>query len=550
MKVIIVGGVAGGASAAARLRRLDERAEIVIYERTGYISYANCGLPYYVGDVIESGKALTLQTPESFFKRFNVTVKVHHEVINVDAEAKTITVINRETGKKFCDSYDALILSPGAKALQPNIPGIEAENVFVLRTVEDAFSLHDFIKDENVKSAVIAGGGFIGLEAAENFRHLGLEVTVVQSPLQLFPALDFDLAAQVHAVLRENKVTLKLGKKITAIEKDANQSVCILSDGEKLTADIVLFAIGVIPDTTLAEKVGLLSGVKGSIVVNDRMQTSVPNIYAVGDAVEVTHFVTEEKTVISLAGPANKQGRIAADNIAGIDSFYKGTQGSLVMKLFDQTVAATGINEKQAKAAQINYHKVILFPPSHATYYPGGNAMAMKVLFEKSTNKILGAQIVGHEGVDKRIDVIATAIRAQMKATELSELELSYAPPYSSAKDPVNMAGFIIENLVRGKVNQFYYEDVAPLRSSGDVLLIDARTPNEYARGHAEGFINISLDDLRERVSEIPKNKKVYVMCQTGSRSYVACRILTALGYECYNFAGGYRYYSLIEKES
>lgn len=549
MKVVIIGGVAGGASAAARLRRLDEEAEITIYERTGYVSYANCGLPYYVGEIITDRKDLTLQTPESFSARFNIKAKVLHEVIDIDPGTKTVTVLDMATGEEFQDSYDKLVLSPGAKAIRPDIPGIDSKNVFMLRTVEDTFGLYDYVKDEEVKSVVVAGGGFVGLEAAENFRHLGLEVTVVQSPLQAFPVIDADMATQVHAKLRENGVNLILGSKVAAIEKREDTTVFTLSSGEKIAADMALFAVGVVPDTTLAKKAGLAMGAKGSIVVNDRMETSQPDIYAVGDAVEVTHFVTGEKAVISLAGPANKQGRIAADNIAGLDSRYKGTQGSSVMKLFDLTVAATGINEKQAKAAQIDYEKVILFPPSHASYYPGGTAMAMKVLFERQTNTILGAQIVGFDGVDKRIDVIATAIRAGMSATDLSELELSYAPPYGSAKDPVNMAGFIMENLVTEKIKQFYYEDIEALRKGEDAFFIDVRTPGEHAAGHAEGFVNIPLDELRGRVFEIPAGKKVYAMCQAGGRSYIACRMLSALGYDCYNFAGGYRYYSMIEQE-
>lgn len=549
MKVIIVGGVAGGASAAARLRRLDEQAEITIYERSGYVSYANCGLPYYVGEVIKDKADLTLQTPESFFNRFNIKVEVQHEVIDIDADAKTVTVFNRATGEKFQDNYDKLVLSPGAKAIKPDIPGIDSENVFTLRTVEDTLQLYDYVKSTQVKSIVIAGGGFVGLEAAENFKHLGLEVTIVQSPSQMLSVLDPDMASQVHAVLCKNGVELLFNNKVVAIEKEKGKTVCVLSQGNSIPADLVLFAVGVTPDTLLAQKAGLATGTKGSIAVNDRMETSEPDIYAVGDAVEVTHFVTGNKAVISLAGPANKQGRIVADNIAGGNSRYKGTQGSLVIKLFDTTAAATGLNEKQAKAMKLDYEKVILSPLSHASYYPGGTVMTMKVLFEKQTNKILGAQIIGFDGVDKRIDVIATAIRAGIKATELADLELSYAPPFSSAKDPVNMAGFMIENLVTGKVKQFYYEDIVALQKNNNVVLLDSRTPEEYSAGHVEGFINIPVDKLRNRTSEIPKNKSVYVMCQSGARSYIACRMLSALGYECYNFAGGYRYYSMVENE-
>lgn len=549
MKVIIVGGVAGGASTAARLRRLDEHAEVTIYERSGYISYANCGLPYYIGEVIRDQKDLTLQTPESFYSRFRVEAKVNHEVTGIDPSAKSVTVRNLNTGEEFQDYYDKLVLSPGAKAIRPGIPGIDAKNIFTLRTVEDTFRIHEYIKSTGADSAIVVGGGFVGLEAAENLKHLGLDVTIVEAAPQVLSILDSDMVPQVHGLLRESGIRLLLGSGIAAFEKDGDKTVSILASGEKIPADLVLLAIGVVPDTSLADKAGLKTGIKGSLVVNDKMETSVPNIYAVGDAVEVTHYITKDKALVSLAGPANKQGRIVADNIAGGDSRYKGTQGSSVLKLFDMTAAATGINERQAKAAGIDFEKVILSPSSHASYYPGGKVMTMKVLFEKQTNKILGAQIIGFDGVDKRIDVIATAIRAGMKATELAELELSYAPPYSSAKDPVNMAGFVIENLVSGKVKQFYCEDVAKLPRDGSVFLLDVRTPMEYDGGRIEGFVNIPVDELRGRAREIPKDKTVYVMCQSGVRSYIACRILSGLGYDCYNFAGGYRFYSMVEQE-
>lgn len=549
MKVIIVGGVAGGASTAARLRRLDEDADITIYERSGYISYANCGLPYYIGEVITDRDELTLQTPESFYDRFRVDAKVHHEVIGINPGAKRVTVRNLKTGEQFQDGYDKLVLSPGAKAIRPNIPGIDSNRIFTLRTVEDTFRIYDHVKAVEAKSAVVVGGGFVGLEAAENLRHLGLEVTVAEAAPQVLSILDADMASQVHAVFRENGVRLLLGNGISSFEEENNQIVGVFANGEKVAADLILLAIGVIPDASLADKAGIKTGMKGSIVVNDRMETSVPDIYAVGDAVEIVHYVTGEKALISLAGPANKQGRIAADNIAGGDSHYRGTQGSSVIKLFDMTAAATGINERQAKAAGLQYEKVILSPASHASYYPGGRIMTMKVLFEKATQRILGAQIVGYDGVDKRIDVLATAIRAGMKATELTELELSYAPPYSSAKDPVNMAGFIMENLMNGKVRQYHYEDLASLSNDGSVIRLDVRTPEEYAQGHTEGFTNIPVDELRGRLSDIPVDRPVYVMCQSGIRSYIACRILSGKGYDCYNFAGGYRFYSMVEEE-
>lgn len=548
-KIIIVGGVAGGASAAARLRRLDEEAEIIIYERSGYISYANCGLPYYISGVIEDQDDLTLQVPENFFSRFHIEAKVNHEVIGIDSTAKSVTVRDLKTGKVFQDHYDKLILSPGAKAIKPNIAGIDSDKIFTLRTVEDTLHVHDYIKTTGAKSAVVVGGGFVGLEAAENLRHLGIEVTIAEAAPQVLAILDEDMASQVHTVFRKNGIKLLLGNGISSFTEEGDKVVGVFSNGEKVSTDLILLAIGVIPDSSLADKAGLKTGIRGSILVNERMETSISDIYAVGDAVEVVHFITGDKALISLAGPANKQGRIAADNIVGGNSRYNGTQGSSIIKLFDMTAATTGINERQAKAAGIDYDKVILSPASHASYYPGGKVMTIKVLFEKQTERILGAQIVGFDGVDKRIDVLATAIRARMKATELAELELSYAPPYSSAKDPVNMVGFIIENLITGKVKQFYYEDIPDLPHDGSVFFLDVRTLEEYAEGKAEGFVNIPVDELRGRLKEVPKDRPVYVMCQSGIRSYIACRILVAHGYDCYNFAGGYRFYSMVEEE-
>lgn len=549
MKVIIVGGVAGGASCAARLRRLDENAEITMYERSGYISYANCGLPYYIGEVITDKEELTLQTPESFYDRFRVNAKVRHEVVDIDADNKTVTVKNLETGEEFKDNYDKLVLSPGAKAVKPNISGIDGENIFTLRTVEDTLRIYDYVKKSGAQSATVIGGGFVGLEAAENLRHLGLNVTLIEAAEQVLAILDGDMVSQVHALFRENGIKLLLGSGVAGFENNDGKTVCKLADGNEISSDMVLLAIGVVPDTSLAQKAGLKTGIKGSIVVNDKMETSVDDIYAVGDAVEIEHFITKQKALISLAGPANKQGRIAADNIAGGDSRYKGTQGTSVIKLFDMTAAATGINERTAKSLGIEFEKIILSPLSHAGYYPGGNVMTIKLLFEKNSQKILGALIVGYDGVDKRIDVIATAIRAEMKVGDLAELELAYAPPYSSAKDPVNMAGFIAQNLISGKVKHFYYEDLTALSKDEGAFLLDTRTPFEYKQGNAEGFVNIPVDELRERIDEIPADKRIYVMCQSGLRSYVATRILSNLGYDCYNFAGGYRFYSIIENE-
>ena len=546
MRVLIVGGVAGGATAAARIRRLDENAEITVFERSGYISYANCGLPYYIGDVITDPEELTLQTPESFFSRFRINMKVHHEVTKIHPDQKTISVKNLETGEEFEESYDKLILSPGAKPTQPRIPGVGMEKVFTLHTVEDTFRIKEYISKHQPKSAVLAGGGFIGLELAENLKKLGMDVTIVQRPKQLMNPFDADMASFIHSEIRKHGVKLALGHTVEGFEEKDGGVDILLKDEMPLHADMVVLAIGVTPDTYLAKEAGLKLGIKGSIVVNDRMETSIPDIYAAGDAVQVKQYVTGQDALISLAGPANKQGRIIADNICGGDSRYTGSQGSSVIKVFDMTAATTGINETNARKAGLDVDTVILSPMSHAGYYPGGKVMTMKVVFEKETYHLLGAQIVGYEGVDKRIDVLAAAIHGKMKATELKDLDLAYAPPYSSAKDPVNMAGFMIDNISKGILKQWHLEDIDPLPRDGSVTLLDVRTVREFGNGHIEGFINIPVDELRERLDEIEKDKPVYVICQSGLRSYIGTRILEGNGYTAYNFAGGFRFYDAV----
>ncbi len=549
MKVVIIGGVAGGATAAARIRRLREDAEITVFERSGYISYANCGLPYYIGGVIEDAEDLTLQTPESFYTRFRVNMRVHHEVTAINAEGKTVTVKNLESGEVFEESYDKLLLSPGAKPIKPNFDGIGSDKIFTLRTVEDTLKIKSCITEKKPKTAVVVGGGFIGIEAAENLRELGMGVTLVEAADQLMAPFDYDMASFIHAEVRKNGVELMLGRFVEGFEDTSDGIDVKLKDAPTLHADMVILAIGVSPETELAKNAGLELGIKGSIVVNGKMETSAPDIYAVGDAVQIKNFVTGADALISLAGPANKQGRIAADNICGGDSRYNGGQGSSVIKIFGMTAAATGINEKTAKAAGIDFDKVILSPMSHAGYYPGGEMMTVKVIFEKNTYRLLGAQTVGYSGVDKRIDVLATAIRAGMRAYELSELDLAYAPPYSSAKDPVNMVGFIIENIKNGVVKQWYYEDAESLQQKDDIIRLDTRTPEEYSRGHVEGFINIPVDELRERIGELDRSKPVYVICQSGLRSYIATRILAGNGFDAYNFAGGFRFYDAVRND-
>ncbi len=549
MKVVIVGGVAAGASAAARIRRLNEKAEIVVFERSGYISYANCGLPYYIGDIITDSENLTLQTPESFYNRFRVDVNVHHEVIAINSKDKKVLVKNLVNGKEFEESYDKLVLAPGAKPSQPRISGMDTENVFTLRTVEDTFRIKEYINTNQPKSAVMAGGGFIGIELAENLRELGMDVTIVQLFKQLTGNFDPDMASMIHKEMRKHGVKLALGQAVEGFEKKDN-GVKVLIKGQKpLYADMAILAIGVSPDTELAKQAGIELGLFNSIVVNDRMETSLPDIYAAGDAVQVKHYVTGENALISLAGPANKQGRIIADNICGGDSRYLGSQASSILKVFNLTAASTGINETEAKSAGLDVDYVILSPMSNSSYYPGGKTMTMKVVFEKGTYRLLGAQIVGYDGVDKRIDVIATAIHAKFKATQLKDLDLSYAPPYSSAKDPVNMAGFMIDNISKGILKQWYLPDEKNLPRDGSVTLLDTRTVDEYNDGHVEGFKNIPVDELRERIDEIEKGKPVYVICQSGIRSYVACRILEGYGYEAYNFSGGYRFYNAVTSD-
>lgn len=549
MKVIIIGGVAGGASAAARIRRLDETAQIIVLERSNYVSYANCGLPYFIGGVIREQAELTLQTPQSFWERFHIDVRVRNEAVDIDVKSKTVAIRRLDTGEIYHEQYDKLLLSPGAKPVVPHLPGVTSDRIFSLRTVEDTLRIRKFIEEYKPATAVLVGGGFIGLEMAENLTAMGISVTVIQRSNQLFAPMDADMASFIHAQMRSHGVKLELEKTVTGFSSKGGKPVTMIKDSEPISSDMVLLGVGVEPDTVLAEKAGLALGIRGAVAVNEYMETSVPDIYAVGDAVEVSHFVTGKKSLISLAGPANKQGRIAADNICGGNSMFKGTQGSSVIKIFEMTGAVTGINEKTAEAAGIVYDKVVLSPVSHAAYYPGGQTMYMKVLYEKETLRLLGAQIAGYEGVDKRIDVIAAAIRAGMTADKLAELELAYAPPYSSAKDPVNMAGFMIENLETEKVAQFHWNDVEKLKCDGSMTLIDVRTEEEFDSGHIKGFFNIPVDELREHIEEFDIKKPVYVVCQSGLRSYIACCILSQHGFECYNLSGGYGFYSAVMHE-
>ena len=544
MKTIIIGGVAGGATAAARLRRLDEKAEIIILERGEYVSFANCGLPYYIGGVITDREDLTLQTPESFKARFNIDVRVLNEAVKINPDTKIVTIKNLRTGETYEEPYDNLILSMGAEPIRPNIDGADGSNVFTLRNIPDTLKIKNYIDTAKPRSAVVIGGGYIGVEMAENLAQAGLKVAIVELADHLIAPLDFDMAADVHRYIKSKGIYLHLNNGVKAI----NGNTVILQNGE-ITADMILLSVGVRPETAIAKDCGIELNQRGSIIANNKMQTNIPDIYAVGDAVEVEDFITKKPAFIPLAGPANKQGRIAADNIAGYESVYTGTQGSAVLKLFDMTVATTGLNEKSATAAGIDYDKTYTYSASHATYYPGAAQMSIKALWDKKTLKIIGAQIVGFDGVDKRMDVLATAIRLGAKITDLTTLELCYAPPFSSAKDPVNMLGFVAENIVSGKLKQFFWHDVENLARDGSVFLLDTRTPYEVMYGKIDGFVNIPLDELRERIDEIPKDKPVYVHCHSGLRSYLACRILTGNGYDCYNLAGGWRLYESVINE-
>lgn len=548
MKVLIVGGVAGGASAAARLRRLNENAEIIIFERTGFISYANCGLPYYVGGTIQSDSKLTLQSPSSFKSRFEIDVRVRNEVVSIDRVAKKVLVRRLDDGSEYEESYDKLILSPGAKPISPKLSAIGDRRVMMLRTVEDALSMRSFVTENKPRTAVIAGGGYIGLEVAENLVDAGVQVTIIQRPNQVMAPLDQEMAADLQNHIRSKGVTLELGASLEDIRADDGLEV-VLADGRILEADMAVVALGVSPDASLASSAGLETGLKGSIKVDSHMLTSDSDIYAVGDAVQVVNSVTGEDALIALAGPANRQGRIAADNICGIPSEYIGSQGSSVIKVFDMTVGTTGLNEKSAVKSGISYDKVYLFSASHATYYPGARNMSIKVLFSPDDGKILGAQIVGYEGVDKRIDVLATAIRAGMTSDDLEELDLAYAPPYSSAKDPVNMAGFVIGNVRNGRVRQFFWNELDSKIADPGVTVVDLRTDAEYANAHVDGPLHIPLDDLRSRMGEIDRSKPVYLFCHSGLRSYIGYRILSQCGFDCYNLAGGFRLYSSVVQD-
>lgn len=537
-KILIVGGVAGGASAAARLRRLDESAEIIMFERDEHISFANCGLPYYIGETIKDREDLLIQTPESMKSRFNIDVRVNSEVTHLDTKKKVVK-INSQSSGIYEESYDYIVLSPGAKAMRPNIEGINSNRILTLRNIADTDRIKGFVDKKEVTSAVVIGGGYVGVEMAENLIERGLHVTLVEAAPHILAPFDTDMSLLLEKELSANGIEVVLGDGVKAF-KDNNASVEIILNSEKvISTDLVILAIGVVPDTAFLKDTEIKLGARGHILVNNRMETGVGGIYAVGDAIEVVDFINAQNTAIPLAGPANKQGRIAADNIAGLATTYKGTQGTSIIKIFKLTAANTGNNERTLKRLNIPYKAIFVHPVSHASYYPGAEQITLKLLFNDE-GTILGAQAVGLEGVDKRIDVIATVIRLHGTIYDLTELELSYAPPFSSAKDPVNMAGFVAENVINGRMDVISPEQYLDSNSE-DTLLLDVRTVSEFEKGHIEGAINIPVDSLRERMDELDKDKEIIEYCQVGIRGYIAARILNQNGFKVKNMTGGYK---------
>ncbi len=551
-KVLIVGGVAGGAGTAARLRRMDENAEIVMFERGPYISFANCGLPYYIGGTIEKREALLLQTPEGFNKRFRVDVRVNNEVIDINKDEKYVTIKNVVDGSTYEEPYDTLVLSPGSTPLRPPIQGIDSPNIFSLWNVPDVDRIKAFIEEHHLKTATVIGGGFIGLEMAENLHDLGMKVSIAEMAPQVMMPIDFDLAQLLHHHMVKKGINLHLDNGVKEFfYRDDQTTDVILGDGTTLNSDIVLLAIGIRPNNELAKKAGLELNERGGVRVDEHLLTSDDHIYALGDVIGVKDFVNGQETMVPLAGPANKMARIVANNIVGEVDTYNGTQGTSVAKVFDMTVASTGNNEKtlekMGKIYGKDYHVAIVSPGSNAGYYPGAKVVTLKVIFDNE-GKILGAQAVGKKGVEKRIDVIATAIRFGGTMKDLKDLELAYAPPYSSAKDPVNMAGFVADNILKGKMNPIRSYEIKDL-DLDKITLVDVRSTFEHNNGHIGGSINIPVDDLRERLKEIPKDKPVVIYCAVGFRGYLATTILGHNGYEAMNLLGGYNFYKRVEKK-
>jgi NADPH-dependent 2,4-dienoyl-CoA reductase/sulfur reductase-like enzyme/rhodanese-related sulfurtransferase len=546
MKLIIVGGVAGGASAAARARRLNESAEILLIERGPDVSFANCGLPYYIGEVIAQRDKLLVTTPQRLRERFGLIVRTQTEVLRIDRAAKKVQLLEHCTGRTYDESYDKLILAPGAAPFRPTLPGVDLPNVFTLRNLADTDRIKQAV-DRGITQAVLVGAGFIGLELAENMVHRGVKITLLDLNKQILAPFDPEMTTPLLQAIRDKGIELLLGQTAEAIEPGPAGLRVRLTNGEMRDAGLVVLGIGVRPENKLAVEAGLETGPRGGIRVNEYLQTSDPDIYAVGDAIETTDFVTGERVQVPLAGPANRQGRLAADNALGRTSRYRGTQGTAIVGFFGYTAAMTGASEKTLRRLGKEYRKVYIHPAHHATYYPGAEAMSLKLLFDPREGRILGAQVVGGAGVDKRIDVLAVAIQAKMTVYDLEEMELCYAPQYGSAKDPINMAGFVAAGLLRGDHPQTHLES---LPSSGETpWILDVRTPAEYEQGHVPGAVNIPVDELRHRLSEIPKERPIVAYCQVGQRGYLATRLLLQHGYRVENLSGGYKTYLLHHPE-
>ena len=543
MKTVIIGGVAGGASTATRLRRMDEKAEIIILERGDFISFANCGLPYHIGGVIPERDKLLVITPEKLMKTFNIEARVKHEALSIDTKKKTVNVRDLSNGREYTENYDKLVLSPGASPIIPPIPGVDLPGVFTLRSIPDMDRINDFVTEKQAARAVVVGGGFIGLEIAENLQDRGVQVTIIEMLDQVMAPIDYEMAAMVHQHLDFKHVRLALGDGLKAIDADSPLNVTLQS-GRVVGTDMVILSVGVRPETSLAKDAGLELGLRGTIAVNDHLQTSNKDIYAIGDAVQVKNIISGKEVNLPLAGPASKQARIVADDIAGRDMTFKGVQGTSIVKVFDLTVGATGLNSKQLADLGLPFKDVIIHASNHAGYYPGASPMAFKLLFSPE-GKIYGAQLVGIEGVDKRVDVIATAIRAGMTVFDLEELELAYAPPYGSARDPINIIGFLAGNILRSDLETVDWNMVDKMDREKNVFL-DVRDPEELAIGMIDGSMNIPLGELRQHLDEIPHSKRVVVYCQVGQRGYFAARILKQNGFDVVNLNGGYKTYSHV----
>lgn len=545
-KIVIIGGVAGGATAAARLRRLDEQAHIVMVERGEYISFANCGLPYYIGGIITDRNKLMVTDSAAMSARYRIDVRTQTEARRIDPDKQEVELYSFRENKAYIEHYDDLILSPGALPIRPPIEGIDDPRIFTLRNIPDTDTIAAFIREQKPKRALVVGGGYIGLEMAESLHHAGIQVTICEKLEQVMMPLDFEMAALVHQHMQVRNIEFYLNDGISRFESHSDRIEAVLESGKVIPTDMVMFSIGARPEVKLARDAGLKIGDVGGIWVDDALRTSHEHIYAIGDAIETTHLVTGEKFLVRLAGPANKQGRIVADNICGRQEQYKGSLGTGIVRVFDIAVGSTGANEKMLKKAGMQYRASLTHSASHAGYYPGAVPVSIKLLFTPKEGKILGAQVIGLDGVDKRLDVLVTAIMSGATVKELEELDLAYAPPYGSAKDPVNIAGYVAHNIIKGDVQAAYWYDVDRICEEGTCFILDVRTPRECQLGKVPTSVNIPIDELRDRLDELPKNRRILVYCQVGLRAYLACRMLTQHGFDAYNLSGGYKTYEIV----